>query len=98
MEIVPWKVFFVWHQLLYLTACAYNDLISYLDLFCSFETISYAKTFKFDTNVVVNVAFGIRSGAGVTNAQKLLSKSFKQKAWLWLADAKAPANHSHALC
>ena len=37
-------------------------------------------------------------GAYVTNAKKLLAKSFYQKAWLWLGDALASANHSQAFC
>ena len=37
-------------------------------------------------------------GAYVTNAKKLLAKSFSQKAWLWLGDVLASANHSQAFC
>ena len=40
----------------------HNDLISNLDLFCIIGAIFNARTFKFHTNVVVSVAFAIRSG------------------------------------
>ena len=48
------------------------------------------------------IFYGIRGERHYT--KRLLTKSFKQKAWLWLADAKAPANakalanHNQALC
>ena len=34
----------------------------------------------------------------ITNTKRLLTKTFKQNAWLWLADAKTSANHSQAFC
>ena len=38
------------------------------------------------------------AGACITKANRLLTKSFQKKAWLWLADANTSANHSQALC
>ena len=38
------------------------------------------------------------SRACVTNAKRLLTKSFYQKPWPWLADVKTSANHGHYFC
>ena len=37
-------------------------------------------------------------GPALLMPKKLITKNFKQKAWLWLADVLASANHSQAFC
>ena len=50
------------------------------------------------TQIHTNRTSPLKPGAYVTNAKRLLTKSFQQEAWLWLADAKASPNHSQAFC
>ena len=64
MEIAPRKkVLRVQHQLLYLIKYAHNDINSVLDLFYIPYAIFNARTYTFDTNVPVSVAFDISPGS-----------------------------------